>query len=134
MRELISNYQAITKEINKLQDKIDSVFYAAASPGIKNITGMPMAPGFSGGGLEKTFIRIEDLEERIVEYKKERDQIAEHIEAKLDLAGVSGAIRVVFWYREVRGMKWRHISMKTGKSVRTLQRISRKAIYMSLLL
>lgn len=134
MRELISNYQAITNEINKLQDKIDSVYYAASSPGIKNITDMPMAPGFSGSGLEDTFIRIEELEERITEYKIERDRVAACIETKLDLAGVSGTIRVVFWYREVRGMKWRHISMKTGKSVRQLQRISRKPIYTSLLL
>jgi hypothetical protein len=134
MRELISEYRALTDKITRLEEKIESIYSAAASPGIKTITDMPMAPGFSGSGLEDTFIRIEKIEERIAEYKKERADIAARIETKLDLAGVSGTIRVVFWYREVRGMKWRHISMKTGKSIRTLQRISQKAIYMSLLL
>lgn len=133
MRELIDKYRALTEKITRLEEKIESVYSAAASPGIKNVTDMPMAPGFTGGGLEDTFIRIEELEEHITEHKKERARVAEHIEAKLDLAGISGTARIIFWYREVRGMKWRYISMKTGKSVRTLQRIAQKAMYMSLL-
>lgn len=134
MRELISEYQALTEKITKLEERIMTVYYSAASPGIKNITDMPMAPGFSGGGLEKTFVQIEEMEECIAEYKKERDRVAEHIEARLDVAGVSGTARVVFWYREVHCMKWRDISRLTDKSVRQLQRIYQKSVYMSLLL
>lgn len=134
MRELISNYQALTEKITRLEEKIDSIYFAATAPGIKNITDMPMAPGFSGGGLEDTLIRIEEIEERVLEYKKERARVAADIDMKLDLAGLSGIDRTVFWQREVRGIKWRYIAAKTGKSVRTLQRISQKTIYMSLLL
>lgn len=134
MRELISNYQALTKKITRLEERIASIYSAATSPGIKNITDMPMAPGFSGGGLENTFIRIEELEERVKEYEKELSDIAAHIEARLDLAGLYGTERIVFWYREIHCMKWRKISERTGKSVRHLQRISQKPIYMSLLL
>ena len=134
MRDLISDYQALTKEINKAQEKIASIYYAAASAKIKNVTDMPMAPGFSNSSLDDVFIRIEELNESITEYRKARDRIAEQIEARLDLAGLSGTDRVVFWYREIHGKKWHEIAAKTDKSVRTLQRISQKPIYMSLLL
>ena len=134
MRELISTYQELTRKITALQETLEAIYLAAASPGIKNVTDMPMAPGFSGGGLEDTFIQIEEMEDRIKEYKQERALVAERIEAQLDLAGVSGTDRVVFWLREVQGMKWNMVAAETGKSVRQLQRISQKAIYMSLLL
>lgn len=134
MRELISTYQELTRKITAHRETIETIYLAAASPGIKNVTDMPMAPGFSGGGLEDTFIQIEELEDRIKEYKRERWRIAERIEAQLDLAGVSSVDRVVFWLREVHGMKWNEVAAETGKSVRQLQRISQKPIYMSLLL
>lgn len=134
MRELISEYQALTKKITRLEERIETIYLAKSAPGIKNITDMPMAPGFSGGGLENTFIRIEELEERIAEHEKELSDIAARIETKLDMAGLSGIDRVVFWYREIYGMKWRRISERTGKSVRHVQRISQKTIYTSLLM
>lgn len=134
MRELISDYQALTKKITRLEEKIMTIYYSAASPGIKNISGMPMPQGFSGGGLENTFIRIEALEERVKKHEKELADIAARIEAKLDVAGLYGTDRAVFWYREIHCMKWRKISDRTGKSVRHLQRISQKPIYMSLLI
>lgn len=134
MRELISEYQALTEKITRLKERIAAVYYNAASPGIKNVTDMPMASGFSGGGLEDTFIRIEELEERISEYKIQRAHVAERIEARLDLAGVSGVARIVFWCRDVHGMKWREIAALTDKSVRSVQRIHQQTIYMSLLL
>lgn len=134
IKTLISEYQAIEQQITTLRERIDSIYYAAASPGIKTISDMPMAPGFSGGGLEDTFIRIEELEECIWECKEELAVVAERIETRLDLAGVSGTARVVFWYREVHCKTWREIAALTDKSVRQLQRIYKKTIYMSLLL
>lgn len=134
MRDLISEYQSFTLEIIKLRERIEAIYTNAASAKIKNISGMPMSPGFNTGGLADVFVRIEELEERRQEYQIKRYRVAEAIEAKLDLAGVSGTARVVFWYREVQGKKWREISQLTGKSVRQLQRIYRNTIYTSLLL
>ena len=134
MRALIQDYQNITSEIIKLEERINSIYTAAASAKIRIITDMPMAPGFSEGGLENTFIRIEELEERIAKYREERERVAAQIEGPLDLAGISPLERIVFWYREIHEKKWREIAEITGKSVRHLQRISQNPIYMSLLL
>lgn len=134
MRDLIFKYQSLVSEITKLKENIAAVYYDAASPKIKNITDMPLAPGFSNGGLENTFIRIEELDKQVHVCEAELEQVAAHIETKLDLAGIGGTARVLFWYREVHCKKWREISRLTDKSVRQLQRIYQKDIYTSLLL
>lgn len=134
MRNLIYEYQTITLEITRLEERIETIYTKAVTAKIKNISGMPISPGFNTGGLADVFVQIEGLEEQINKYKIKRDRVAEAIETKLDLAGVDGTTRVVFWYREVYGKKWREVSRLTGKSVRQLQRIYQKTIYTSLLL
>ena len=134
MKDLIAEYQSITLKIINLQEKIDSIYYAAMSPGCKIITDMPMAPGFSGGGLEKVFIQIEKLTDRKSKFENERNQVCAAITAKLDQFGIVGIDRKVFWYREVEGKKWREISALTGYSISQLHRIFKKAIYTTLLL
>ena len=134
MRNLIYEYQTITLEITRLEERIETIYTKAVTAKIKNISGMPISPGFNTGGLADVFVQIEGLEEQINKYKIKRDRVAEAIETKLDLARVDGTTRVVFWYREVYGKKWREVSRLTGKSVRQLQRIYQKTIYTSLLL
>lgn len=134
LRELVSEYQQLTLEITRLKQKSETVYSAAASPKIKNITGMPMAPGFSNGGLADVLIRVEEIQEQICVIEGEREEVAEAIEGQLDLIGLDGTERVVFWYREVQGKKWKEISELTNKSVRQLQRIFKKAIYNVMLL
>lgn len=134
MRELISEYQFNMYKIADLNEKITSIYTAAISPKIKNISGMPMAPGFSKGGLENTFIRIEELNEQIQEYKTKCEKIAATIESKLDVAGVNDIGKTIFWYREVYCLRWREIGVLTKKSIRQSQRIYQKAIYNVMLL
>lgn len=134
LSQLIYEYQDLTSEITRLKDQIDTVYYAATNAKIKTITDMPLSPGFSNGGLADVLIQIEELNDRVCELERERDRVTEQIEGLLDLIGLDGTERVVFWYRKVQGKKWNEISELTDKSVRQLHRIFRKTIYMSQLL
>lgn len=134
LSQLIYEYQDLTSEIARLKDQIDTVYSAATNAKIKTITDMPLSPGFSNGGLADVLIQVEELEENIREIRRRRERVAEAIEGHLELIGLGGTERVVFWYRKIDRKRWHEISELTDKSVRQLHRIFKKAMYMSQLL
>lgn len=125
VEELLYQYQSIKKEIAELRERINHIYSSAMVPGIKNITDMPMAQGYSTDGLSKVFEQIEELTEVWTERIAELQAVCTKIETAI--SGLESIERRVIRYRYMDGKSWKRISYLTKYSVAQLHRIHNRA-------
>lgn len=126
VEELLSQYRSIKKEIADLQERINHIYSSAMVPGIKNITDMPIAQGYSTDGLSKVFEQIEELAEVYAQRLAELQQVCTEIETAM--SGLESIERRVIRYRYMDNKSWTKISNITKYSVPHLHRIHNRAV------
>lgn len=126
VEELLHQYQSIKKEIAELRERINHIYSSAMIPGIKRITDMPMAKGYSTDGLSKVFEQIEDLTEIWAGKIEELNAICLEIEERI--SGLESIERRVIRYRYMDKKSWKKISFLTKYSISQLHRIHDKAV------
>lgn len=126
VEELLYQYRSIKKEIAELKERINHIYSSAMVPGIKNITDMPMAQGYSADGLSKVFEQIEELTEVWAQRITELQQVCTKIETAM--AGLESIERRVIRYRYMDNKSWNKISNITKYSIPHLHRIHNRAV------
>ena len=126
VEELLYQYRSIKKEIAELKERINHIYSSAMVPGIKNITDMPMAQGYSTDGLSKVFEQIEELAEVWAQRVTELQQVCTEIETAM--SGLESIERRVIRYRYMDNKSWTKISNITKYSIPHLHRIHNRAV------
>ena len=124
-KERLRKYRDLLKELEQIEQKVETLESALCSPKIQRITGMPSAPS---GGNAKEDLAIKHLE--LLEYYQEKKAslMGEQLAIEMAIEALDYRDRTVLRLYYIEGLTWEQVCVLVNYSWRQVHNIHSAAL------